>query len=273
MTMGEKHELKDTAIRVHIKHTKPVEVNEFVASLTSVNSLFSSFMKENADCKEEVQAKLYVEKIKEGSIDIWMVAPVLLGIIPFVDTTNKLCDFVRHINDFIAHFTRGLNPEKKYTLSELKDLKELFIPTSTDRGGEITIEAVDVKTSSVVERGTTVEFGSSNSIQNQIEREIEIRKNTETSDGVYKGVLMQIYQVRNNADSNIGNKAIIDEIYMGKKMPVYFEPAELKETIIHSENNPIKTGFVVDAAVMTVEGKPKAYKIIGLHESFPLEED
>lgn len=271
--MDKKTELKDTAIRVHLHHTKPVEVNEFVASVTSVSNLFSSYVKENADYKEEVKAKLYVEKIKEGSIDIWLVAPTLAGLIAFADNTNKLCDFVRHVNDFIAHFTRGLKPEKKYTLSELKDLKELLTPTSTDRGGKIEIDAINVKTNQVIMQGTPVGFDSSNSIQNQIDREIETRKNTETSCGIHKKVLMQIYQVRNTADSNAGNKAIIDSIYMGRKLPVVFDTDELKNEILYSESNPTRTGFIVDAEVMTVEGKPKAYKIVRLSETFPLEDD
>lgn len=271
--MDAKLDPKDTAIRVHIKHTKPVEVNEFVASVTSVSNLFSSYMKENAECKEEVKAKLYVEKIKEGSIDIWLVAPALVGLIAFAENANKLCDFVKHINDFIAHFTRGLNPEKKYTLSELRDLKELLTPTSTDRDGQIAIDAININTNQVVTQGTPVTFDSSNSIQNQIEREIDIRKSTEISDGIHKKVLMQIYQLRNTADSNVGNKAIIDDIYFGKKLPVVFETEELKSEILYSEANPTRTGFVVDAEVMTIEGKPKAYKIVGLSDSFPLDEE
>jgi len=271
--MDEKIELKDTAIRVHLKHTKPVEVNDFVASVTSIGNLFSSYIKENADYKEEVKAKLYVEKIKEGSIDMWLVAPTIVGLLAFADNTNKLCDFVKHINDFIAHFLNGLHPEKKYTLSELKDLKELLTPTSTDRGGQISIEAININTNQVVMHGTPVNFDGSNNIQNQIEREIDVRKNTEVSDGVHKKVLMQIYQLRNTADSNVGNKAIIDDIFVGKKLPVVFGTDELKSDILYSEANPARTGFIVDAEVLTIEGKPKAYKIVGLSDSFPLDED
>lgn len=271
--MDAKLDTKDTAIRVHLHHTQPVEVNEFVASVTSISNLFSSYMKENADYKEEVKAKLYVEKIKEGSIDMWLVAPTLVGLIAFADDTNKLCDFVKHINDFIAHFLNGLHPEKKYSISELQDLKEVLAPTSSDRGGQIKIDAININTNQVIIPGTPVAFDSCNSIQNQIKREIEVRKSTEVSDGVHKKVLMQIYQLRNKADSNVGNKAIIDDIFVGKKLPVVFATDELKSEILFSEANPARTGFIVDAEVMTIEGKPKAYKIVGLSDSFPLDEE
>ncbi len=271
--MDAKLDTKDTAIRVHLHHTQPVEVNDFVASVTSISNLFSSYMKENADYKEEVKAKLYVEKIKEGSIDMWLVAPTLVGLIAFADDTNKLCDFVKHINDFIAHFLNGLHPEKKYSISELQDLKEVLAPTSSDRGGQIKIDAININTNQVIIQGTPVAFDSSNSIQNQIKREIEVRKSTEVSDGVHKKVLMQIYQLRNKADSNVGNKAIIDDIFVGKKLPVVFATDELKSEILFSEANPARTGFIVDAEVMTIEGKPKAYKIVGLSDSFPLDEE
>lgn len=271
--MDKNTELKDTAIRVHIKHTQPVEVSDFVASLTSIENLFTSYMRDKAECKEEVQAKLYVEKIKEGSIDIWMIAPAIVGLIAFADNTNKLCDFIKHINDFVRHFTQGLNPGKKYTVSELKCLKGVLAPTSNDRDGQLIIEAININNSKVIMNGVSIGFVDSNSVQNQIDKEIESRKSAESTDGIYRKVLMQIYQVRKTAESNVGNKAIIDHIFVGKRLPVWFETDDLKSTILYSDYNPTRTGFVVDVEVMTIDGKPKVYKVVRLYEAVPLNDD
>ena len=62
---------KDSALLVHIEHSKPIEVSEFVSSLNALNSLYSSFVKKNGDNKIITHSKLYVEKIEEGCIDIY----------------------------------------------------------------------------------------------------------------------------------------------------------------------------------------------------------
>ena len=77
---------------------------------------------------------------------------------------------------------------------------------------------------------------------------------------------MQIYQVRSDAGSNTGNKAIIDDIFKGKKIAVVFETDELKQRILYSENNPTRKLFQVDIKVQTVNGIPVAYKVISLHD-------
>ena len=81
---------------------------------------------------------------------------------------------------------------------------------------------------------------------------------------------MQIYQVRSDADSNTGNKAIIDEIFKGKKVSLLFDSDELKNEILFSNSNPTRTGYQVDVKVQTINGKPQAYKVLALHDIMEL---
>ena len=81
---------------------------------------------------------------------------------------------------------------------------------------------------------------------------------------------MKIYQVRGDMTSNTGNKAVIDAI-SNKKLNVVFETDELKHKILNSEDNPIRKAYLVDVLLMTIEGKPAAYKVIALHDIIPLD--
>ena len=109
-----------------------------------------------------------------------------------------------------------------------------------------------------------------------VEKFIQIRNKGYYADGtqlteVYNRVLMQIYQLRNEASKDIGNKAIIDEIAPGKKVSLLFDSEELKSTILFSEANPTQKGFQVDVKVQTINGKFTAYKVIALHDIIDLE--
>lgn len=83
---------------------------------------------------------------------------------------------------------------------------------------------------------------------------------------------MGVYQVRSDAGTNTGNKAIIDEIYKGKKIALVFETDELKNAILFSEINPTRKVFQVDVQVQTANDKVVAYKVIALHEIIDLED-
>ena len=60
---------QDTQLRVHIKNSKPIEISQLAASMNSLGNLYSSYVHNNAESVDMAQAKLYVEKISEGSIE------------------------------------------------------------------------------------------------------------------------------------------------------------------------------------------------------------
>ena len=90
-------ENKQDILRIHIENSQPVEVADFTKTMNAFGALFASFAQKNGKSKEEANAKLYVSKIIEGSIDIHLVELATMGIIPFVENSNLILDFAKHI--------------------------------------------------------------------------------------------------------------------------------------------------------------------------------
>lgn len=263
---------KANAILVHIEHSKPIEINEFTRSLSAIGSLFSSYVKKEGGSKEMAQAKLYVEKIEEGCIDIILVETITASLIPFAENVNTILDFSSYLKKIIEYFTKSTGPKPELDLQEAKDLKDVFAITSGDSKGTTSIGAMVKDNKGNVFNNCTFNFNESNSAQNQIEKAIESYKQTSPAGDVYSRQLMTIYQMRSDMRTDCGNKAVIDAISR-RKLGVVFETDGLKEQILHSDENPTKKAFLVDVIVQTSGGKPAAYKVMALHDVVDLEEN
>lgn len=263
---------KETALLVHIEHTRPIEMSEFITSLSALNSLYSSYVKNYGDSKGVSQSKLYVDKIEEGSIDIILCELAAASLIPFIENANVIFDFAAHIKQIYDFFTKGEGEKPKLDIQECKNLKDVLGIVAKDPHGNMSIGAINKAEKGNVFNNCSFNFGNSNSAQNQLGRTIEELKAEEPTGEVYQRVLMQIYQLRNEATKDTGNKAIIDEIAPRKKVALLFDSEELKSDILFSEANPTQKGFQVDVKVQTINGKFTAYKVIALHDIIDLEE-
>lgn len=90
------------------------------------------------------------------------------------------------------------------------------------------------------------------------------------SENIERRVLMQIFQVR-NAETNKGNKAIIDEIVEGKPVPLLFASDELRDVILFSDTNPTRKLFQVDVKVQRSSVGIAAYTVMELHDVVDME--
>lgn len=112
-----------------------------------------------------------------------------------------------------------------------------------------------------------VNLGSleANAAQNQIRREI-IELESPTSQP-HEKVLLYWHQAKSDPKSNTGDRGIIESI---SKTPVkvIFDSEQLKVDILLNDENPLKSAYIVDAVVETINGRPALYKITHLHERF-----
>lgn len=258
------------ALLVHIKHSRPIEVSEFVTSINAIGNLYSAFVQKRGDSKDTAQSKLYVEKIEEGSIDIILCEIASAGILPFMENMNVILEFSSYIKSVIDYFTQGMGRKPKLDLNECKYFKDLVSVTAGDNNGTTSIGAINKGDKRYTFNNCTFNFQSSNSTQNQLEKEIENIKSVQPIADIYTRQLMTIYQMRSDMATDIGNKAIIEAI-SNKKVGVVFETDELKELILNSDENPTKKAFLVDVVVQTVNGKLAAYKVMKLHDIVSLD--
>lgn len=260
------------ALLVHIQHSQPIEISEFTTSLNAVGSLYSSYMKKNGLTKEATNTKLYVSKIEEGSIDVILQDLLMGSMIPFLENANTMIEFATFIKNAISYFAKGSSDKPELTIQDCKDLRDVMTITAGDKNGSMEIGAINSADKSNIFVGCTFNFTESNSMQNQLAKEIESLKVIAPEDNRYNRQLMKIYQMRSDMTNDKGNKAIIDSIAPKKKVGVVFETDELKERILNSDENPARKAYLVDVVVQTIDGKLAAYKVVALHDVIDLDE-
>ena len=267
-------EPRDTALLVKINHTQPIEVDDFVKTISAIGELFDGFCRNNMHSREAQKAKLYVNKIERGSIEIFLTEAFSALALPMIENVNLIMDFAAHLKNVIEYFTEGRGQKPDLTAKELHELHDIMSINANDRGGTTMIGAVNINnfgSGDIVLNCFTLDHGASNSAQNQINREEEEIKQTESLETVYRHKLLTIFQLRTNLSTDTGNRAVVESISK-RPLPIVFDSDDLKRRIL-GEDNPVRYGYLVDVAVLKASGRPVAYKVMALHEVFPIDED
>lgn len=256
-------------LRIHISNSKPVEVSDFTRTMSAFGTMFSCFAQKNGKSKEEANARLYVSKIVEGSIDIHLVELATASMLPFIENTNLVIEFAKHIKSIYDYYISGNGKKPDLSVPELKGAHDMMSVTANDKGSNMAVQVINGDVDRVIYEGCTFNFIEGNSIQNQSARELKDMKMISDEGDVYSRQLMTIFQVQKGGNQT-GNKGIIDAI-SDKKMGLVFDSDELRNKILRSDDNPMKKGYVVDVIVLTASGKPVAYKILNLHDVIDLD--
>lgn len=259
----------NNVLRIHIKNSQPVDVSDFTKTMSAFGSLFSNFAQKNGKSKEEANAKLYVSKIIEGSIDIHLVELASLAVIPFVENSNLILDFAKHIKSIYDYFVLSKGDEPELNVPELKGVHDMVSIPANDRNGLMTVQVINDNAGNVIFEGCTFNHIEGNGIQNQSDNVLKERKALSNERDIYRKQLMTIYQVRKDGTDR-GNKGVIDAI-SDRKLGLVFDSDILEDEILRSAQNPMLKGYIVDVIVQTVLGKPAAYKIMALHDVIDLD--
>ena len=261
---------KDTALLFKVTHSKPIEMKDFVATMNSLAYLFEGFVKENADSTEGRKAKLYVEKIEQGCIEIFLQEVVTACALPFIENFNPIMLFAEYLGGLVRNAIAGHN-ETKLSISDLKALSDLFAINAKDPQGETEFGAITRSDPTQIFNNCSFYFGDSNIAQNQIKHTIEQKEQEIPVEMTYERQLMTIFQMRGNMSTNAGNKAVIDAL-SSRPFPVVFETDELKYQILSNDDNPTKQAYLVDVVIQTIGGKLAVYKVTALHDVVPMDD-
>ena len=259
----------EQVLKIKIEHSNPVDLHTFCNSLDSVSSLFTSYANKNGIYTSKSEVGLYVEKVKEGSIELFLGVGTA-AYLTFAENANIILDFAKFIKDVYDYYTNLTDKKPKMDINDMKHLHDMLNMVANDNKGVLNIQAVD-KVEGNVFIGCSFNNTEGNGTQNKLKKDIEIEKSKEPKEEIYRRVLMNVYQLRNDS-SNKGNKAIIEEI-SPKKVGLLFETDELKARILHSDENPTKIGYFVDVVVLTCQNRLAAYKVTALHDMIELEDD
>ena len=166
----------NNVLRIHIKNSQPVDVSDFTKTMSAFGTLFSNFAQKNGKSKEEANAKLYVSKIIEGSIDIHLVELASLAVIPFVENSNLILEFAKHIKSIYDYFVLSKGDKPELNVPELKGVHDMVSIPANDRNGLMTVQVINDNAGNVIFEGCTFNHIEGNGIQNQSDNALKERK-------------------------------------------------------------------------------------------------
>lgn len=256
----------EISLRVEIKNKKPLELTELTKSFVGIANQYNTYAEKHATTEVEREARLYVKEIKSGSVILDLMEIASVGVIPFLENTNTIIGFADYCKTAITAFLTKSEEMEKYSVADCKDFSAIVNPIAKDNGAQFNMST---NVNGVLNQYVFLDSKDSNALQNIIGKNIAELKKPEVKETNEK-VVLAFYQTRSKIKSKTGNKAIVDDIEKGKAVNVIFDSDELKKEILKGDNNPNNYGFLVDIKVETVSDKIVAYRILKLHDSFPL---
>lgn len=257
--------MSDVKLSLEFKHKDPIELIGFTESLMNLASSYERHvLKISGGQTVDKQSRLYISKIKSGSIVIDLVDlyPVALA---FMADTNTLIEFGKHLKKTIDFFLNKTKDKVEIDKHEIKEIAKIIDPIAKDRGGQLNIAAQNVTTGDIY---VTFNINSieSNAIQNKVSDQLSLMNVAQQTN--FNKVLFYWYQARSDFESKAGFTGIIESI-TAKPLKVIFADDDFKIEMLGKDNmNPFNFAFTVDVLVETLEGKPFAYKILKIHESY-----
>jgi len=256
--------MQDIRLQICIENTEPIELLDLTSSLISLNNQYVSYVKKNTVDNVSSNAKLYIKEIRNGSTILELVELAVITMIPYAENVNTIVGFARYCKMVFDYLIGGVGSKPELSISDYRDFSNIVNPVVADRGAIMNI-------GTVVNGDLSVSFMAdnikSNALQNYAKREIETMRATELA-GVHLDVLMTWDQASGNIKNNTKNKGVIDGIYPDLALKILFDDERMKKKILHGDENPLITVYRVDVKVETSQGKPVAYRVIKLHETF-----
>lgn len=257
---------------------EPVGLGDLADSLASLARMYERHYRSN----DEAAPKLFVTRLETGSV-IAEIAPygIMMGGIALMDGGLIVTDFANRVWRGISYFSgkrdeaQKLEPPSK---EDAADLKEFMKPLTGKTGARLGVKLARYERSDGDKR-TVVEYNFDEAEINKasinMEQAIALPPPKSDSEGIESGIRKEVMLFLEQANrgpgkekGRTGDRGRIPEI-SEKILPVYFRQSiqDLKEKMMQGEENPLNLVFVVDAHVQRIEGDPKGYTIVEIHES------
>lgn len=248
-------------LTVSLQNSKAVELVDLGKSFEAFGKLYEEFVHAKGYDSIAGNAKLYIVKIREGSIIADLKA--LLDQASFVaDHKEILAGFMANLQELIDFFRGQADPKKAPAISttEAKNLGQVFEPVAKDGGAQINF-SIHGNTAPVTVNNIVVNSERANALQNNIRRFLgpDLPEN-----GTFEKEVLYLEQMRGDSRSRVGDRGIIEK-YSSKPVKLHFMTPDVKAEIVDKPRNPFRVAYIVDGSVRTAKGEPALYKISGVH--------
>jgi len=257
-------------LTVIIDSEENITVAELKNFLEAINNQFEKRCK--IDGKTD---KLLIKEVRKGSIEIEMIAAYAAGFFSDVGTLVSLFDNIKLAIEWLR--TKA-GDKPKMDLEDLDDCKKLVTLASNHDGTQVTMknDILDNYGTVINNYGTlylnTDEAKILNKNINEELASLQKNKNAdnEETSNLHKGVILKLIQIKDDVNDNKNTKGIIEDI--DKKAHPIVSDENVKDTLLHSKDNPFNKYYLVNVKANKVNGKLSAYIILNVLDSYYPEE-
>lgn len=271
--MGEQH-----SIVLRIDRATPIALEQLTLGMMSIAAEYERYVRREHPKAQDQEVDLLVERVSEGSIVIELIGalqPVLLG----MDNILVFKGFVDMIAGRLSVLSAPGGRLEAATSRELRDFARIAETIAGDQQGRLEVAAIEYNSKTASRSVEAKVFLSTRDAERVQENAVaQIREITGEAPNRHNGVLMTLFQTNIgdvNPDKASGEKGVIEAIADAPKRLIYASDLagqKIKGAWTTEGVNPYELGFVVDVDVQMVRGKPRAYRIMEVHEIFPLDE-
>lgn len=256
--------LEETILTVEINNKRPIELVDLTTSFLSLGEEYKRFVGLHPEFSESPDVRLYIKEIRTGSVkaDLMALAATMIPVVtPLLSQTNSLIGFAKHLKTAYDYFLGKAETKPILHNTEYGNLTAIVEPVAKDNGSQINFitQHIDNRT---IYQDFKLDSHEANEAQNLIAKERLLLKAPETQP--HRKKVLYWYQARNDMQSRAGDRGIIESI-APSPIKIEFEDDAAKDAMLHGLANPFLTGYVVDVAVETIQGKPVLYKVVGYH--------
>ena len=259
---------------VEFHHSEPIDLLEFSASLEALAREHQALVQKARPTLDASETRLLLIEVRKGSTVLELVQ-ALAPIISSIEVTNSVLSFVEHLRRLGLPLSseRGRAPDA--TTQQLKNMSDCVQTIAADQKGAFVVSARH-QTGEVLQEFRVESSGAREIVANA---QSQIREIEAKSSSTMHKVLMRLHQ-SSISDPKVGKRAsergIIERIDAVPRALIYVSELagqQIKDEIVKPGGNPYSKGFIVDVDVETVGGRPKAYRIMDVHDVIDLDDD
>ncbi|MFQ8432682.1 hypothetical protein [Amaricoccus sp. W119] len=257
--------MDEETLTLRLDYEDPLELTILSRSLTRLGQRYVRFSK--ADDLPE--ATLVIKNIRQNCliIDLTPLAVIAGAVASASDPISNAVAFTANLKVLLEFFLgRGPRPEV-LTRTDCDDVREIVQPIAVQRDGGLLIQASGQSDVNVTISLNAVE---ANAVQNRAET--EKARLTEATSTIEEGAIFY-WQVADKhaaaAEGTTPDRGVIEKIERTAKRVFFSEPALKSEML---SGHPFETAYLVDAEVLVARGRVQGYRIVKVHDSFPMDE-
>lgn len=244
-----------------IEYTDAIPITHFTDALSALSSEYQKFLYDTYE-SERPEAKLYVQAIEKGSI-VTTLVEYAMPILPFIGEVNTVIEFGTFLKKSYDYLRSKGSIDKNLDNKDLDNLERIITPAiQTNNNISLSLEGCHI------ENLIFANESEARAIRDRIQEE----KNSTDNGGVvlHEKVGLVLEQIK-RGDKGKGNKGVIEQICK-ETLNLVWQNDHEKNEIVSMGENPMSKIFIVDVEHVTNSYNKSWYKIIKVHETFPLDD-